>query len=141
MGGVKGWIIGALGLLTAGCAATDPALTELPPTATEAPVSAPETSPVPPLAEAYVPPDPTQVVGMRRTDVLRLLGEPSLVRTESTAEIWQYEHSGCVLDLFLYQNGRPDAREVVYFELRDRREGRKLTEAAARYCFGHILRA
>ncbi len=93
------------------------------------------------VAAPYVPPDPAQVVGMIQTDVLRLLGEPSLVRTESSGEVWQYRRSGCVMDLYLYRNGQPDVREVTYFELRDRQKGQKLSDLAARTCFGRILRA
>ncbi len=135
------WMLVALGLLAAGCAATGPVATEPGPQGAAAGVS-PSVPEIPAAAaEAYVPPDPAQVVGMLQSDVRRLLGEPTLVRTESSGEVWQYRNSGCVMDLFLYRNGRPDVREVVYFELRDRQEGQKLSDIAARYCFGHILRA
>ncbi len=144
-----GWMFAALGLLATACAAFDPVPTEPDPqgaatavsqsSAPEAPASLPEAPAA--VAEVYVPPDPAQVVGMIQSDVRRLLGKPSIVRTESSGEVWQYRHSGCVMDLFLYRNGRPDTREVVYFELRDRQEGQKLSDLAARYCFGHILRA
>ncbi len=136
---LRGWLFGMLALAAAGCVTTTD--TPAPQAAADPATTAPntETAAAPPPEEAYEPPDPTQVVGMRQHEVLRLLGEPSLIRTESTAEVWQYKHSGCVMDLFLYQNGQPNVSEVVYFELRDLEVGQHLPEMAARYCFGHML--
>ncbi len=134
----RAWLFGLLALATAGCVVTTDTPAPQAAAIQEAPIIDPAPTP-PPSVEAYEPPDPTQVVGMQQYEVLNLLGQPSLVRTEATAEVWQYKHSGCVLDLFLYQNGRPDVSEVVYFELRDLEEGQHLSEMAARYCFGHIL--
>ncbi len=138
-----GWLFGTLGLALTGCAVTSQSPDEpVPAAVVAAVVSVPEAEEAaPPEIETYVPPDPTQVVGMVQTDLRRLMGEPSLVRTEATAEVWQYRSAGCVMDLFLYRNGRGSGREVVYFEVRDVREGQRLSETAARYCFGHIIQA
>lgn len=43
------------------------------------------------------------IIGLDQLAVQKLLGEPGLVRREAPAEIWQYRHAGCVLDLFLYR--------------------------------------
>ena len=40
--------------------------------------------------------------GMRPSDVVGLLGEPDLRRSEPPGEIWQYRATDCVLDLFFY---------------------------------------
>ncbi len=57
----------------------------------------------PPLADEMADLDPTSVK--------TLLGEPSFVRRDPPAEIWQYRPAGCVLDLFLYPaNSEGDLR-------------------------------
>lgn len=92
--------------------------------------AAPEPDPEPIIDE-----DPEQLMGMDRQALTGLLGQPTLVRREAPAEIWQYSEADCVFDLFLYQAG-DDAR-VVYMEARDRDARR----AETRDCLNGILRA
>ena len=99
-------------------------------TQTVAVPTAPEADPEPVIDE-----DPEQLMGMDRQALNGLLGQPTLVRREAPAEIWQYSEMDCVFDLFLYETG-DDAR-VVYMEARDRAARR--TEA--RDCLNGILRA
>jgi hypothetical protein len=95
-------------------------------------------SPHPPEVAILPPPiddDPDQLMGLGREDLGALLGEPSLVRRENPAEIWQYQAKGCVFDVFLYDEaGR---YQVSYLEARDA-QARK-TEA--RPCLNQLLRA
>ena len=88
-----------------------------------------------PDPEPIIDEDPEQLMGMDRQALTGLLGQPTLVRREAPAEIWQYSETDCVFDLFLYQAG-DDAR-VVYMEARDRDARR----AEARDCLNDILRA
>jgi hypothetical protein len=55
-----------------------------------------------------------RLTGLRPTDLVALLGEPSLRRSDPPAELWQYRGAGCVLELYLYREG--DAWRVVHAE-------------------------
>jgi hypothetical protein len=92
---------------------------------------APEaTSPLPgpasPLPANHAPSDlahgPDRFEGLTGVDVIAALGDPSFRRRESPAEVWQYYGPGCILDLFLYDDG-PNAAAgatVTHAELRGR---------------------
>lgn len=51
------------------------------------------------------PPVTDDMADLNPAAVTALLGEPSFVRRDPPAEIWQYRPKGCVLDLFLYPQG------------------------------------
>lgn len=91
----------------------------------EHPVITPETvrtEPAPPAP----PPKPkisgTQLLGQNGAWVTAKLGTPTFVRTEKTANIWQYKNGICVLNLFLYVE-QDTAPRVLHFDARDA-EGR-----------------
>lgn len=71
--------------------------------------------------------------GMPVSEVSALLGPPSFVRRDAKAEIWQYFGPGCVLDLFVYDEG--GARRVLHHHLRSQVPG-KPVEAR---CFDDIV--
>ncbi|MFD2205095.1 hypothetical protein [Kiloniella antarctica] len=66
---------------------------------------------------ALLPPkiddNPEKLLGIDAQQLVEILGDPSLIRNESPAEIWQYSTKSCVLDLVLY-----DAK-TTYIEARD----------------------
>lgn len=78
--------------------------------------------------------DPQQLLGMDGTALNDLLGQPTLVRREGEAEIWQYRGDECVLDLFLYGG----MRQVEHVDLRDRGDA---SEKAVDACFVGIMEA
>lgn len=61
-------------------------------------------------------PDPQQMMGMKRSDLLVFLGTPTLRRSEPPAEVWQYLVRACVLHVFLFQNPGGDDYQVAYVE-------------------------
>ena len=63
-------------------------------------------------------PDPTELLGLDRLQVAKLLGNPSLLRQEPPAEVWLYKGRLCVLHLFLYQETPSPDYAVRYFEVR-----------------------
>jgi hypothetical protein len=74
-----------------------------------------------PPSDEVMPPAPAvsaaELIGISAEDLDRKLGQPSLLRRESPAEVWQYRNGTCVLDLFVYEEaGR---RRVVHLEARD----------------------
>lgn len=79
---------------------------------------------------------PQELVGRQASDLRRLLGEPDLIRREVGAEVWQYPAPGCVLFLYLYDNGK-GAREVTYLEARAKTRGPVPTAA----CIAETVRA
>ena len=106
--------IAALALLAGGlaaCAPTTPprptpASTPVPaaPKAEEAGTSTPAFDPMAfdparrPLSFA-----PDDLKGLDGAMLLTLLGEPTLIRAEPPAEVWQYRAETCVLDLVFYE--------------------------------------
>jgi hypothetical protein len=105
--------------------------------AAPAPVVTPE--PAPQVAarppEPPINDDPAQLLGLDRSGVAALLGDPDLIRRDSPAEIWQYVTADCVLDVVLYANGRGYA--VSYTEARDA----AAVVQAPRPCLNRLLRA
>lgn len=85
---------------------------------------------------AVLPPvddDPKQLLGLDRDALNEKLGEPTLVRRDGDAEVWQYRAEHCVLDLFLYGS----EKKVEHVDLRDREKG---DELSVRKCFADMLR-
>ena len=87
-------------------------------------------------ARAPVNDDPDQLMGLAPHAVNRLLGPPSLLRTELPAQVWQYTAADCVLDIYLYaEEERPDRSRVTYYEIRRA----ETASASARACFADII--
>ena len=84
-----------------------------------------ETAALPKAPEPVPSIDPASLIGQPRGALEARLGQPSLVRLEAPAEVWQYRGAACVLDFYLYPvagtkaGAREDPREVVYLEARD----------------------
>lgn len=72
----------------------------------------------------------TAVMGLDRSEVEQLLGRPGLVRRESPAEIWQYQTTSCVLDVFLYDEA--EGPRVTYVEARSTGAAEPIAAMAAR---------
>ena len=96
-----------------------------------------ETPPQPETRTANLPPpvDPQRIMGLTRAQLSDLLGKPHFRRRDITAEIWQYRHTECILDVFLYQSGN-DYR-VLHFEMR---QG-KAAAASRTRCLAALLNA
>ncbi len=61
-----------------------------------------------------------KLIGMRAKEISSLLGQPTLLRHEPPAQVWQYASDDCVLYVFLYRNRRDTGRSRVrYVESRD----------------------
>lgn len=96
-----------------------------------------ETPPPPETRTANLaaPVNPQRIMGLTRAQLSDLLGKPHFRRRDITAEIWQYRHTECILDVFLYESGN-DYR-VLHFEMR---QGK--AEAASRTrCLAALLNA
>lgn len=61
--------------------------------------------------------DPRRFIGAKPDFLLEELGQPSSLRKEAPAEVWQYRAEQCVLDIVLYEAS--DGPSVVYLEARD----------------------
>jgi hypothetical protein len=58
------------------------------------------------------------MIGVADRELAAALGEPSQVRRDEPAEIWQYRGQECVLDFYLYRANA--GLQVTYVEARDR---------------------
>ena len=61
-------------------------------------------------------------MGKGAGEVESLLGQPSLLREEQGAQVWQYASTGCVLLLYLYAD-ELNAFHVTHMEARGRGDG------------------
>jgi hypothetical protein len=146
-------------LLPAGCAAGEPPTAELRAALDQGRASLAAMGQLAPTATALPLPEPTpqaatqgEAVGLPRRgmrpggpraaahligagpgELRRLLGEPSLRRTEGEAEVWLYAGGGCALDLILYQEASAGLRVAHAAARANGAEPR--TEAA---CLGEI---
>lgn len=118
------------GLLTA-CAADDMAgfvpVAETPMKAAAAPGAAtpsstmsssngPEVAALPPLPHVTV----DEVLGFTRPDLLATFGPPAFRRIDKQAEILRFRGADCMLDVFLYHDGKDNtAGRVAHVEARD----------------------
>ena len=87
------------------------------------------------VAEPSIDDDPQQLYGLDSGALGTLLGQPSLIRNEAPAEIWQYRSQTCVFDIFFYESA--DQPRVTYIEARDDSAQR----IDARGCLNELLRA
>lgn len=121
----------AFSISLAGCAAapdksapaTSPETVEVSPTSTP---PAPSAAPVAAVTAVIqvAPPQPKitsrQLLGQLGPWVKRKMGEPQFVRTEKTANIWQYKNGTCVLNVFLYAENDTDTQpRVLHFDARN----------------------
>ncbi len=114
------------------------ALDPLAPEQALGPAAAPDqkTARAPVAPVASISDDPDQLMGLAPRAVSRLLGPPSLLRTETPAQVWQYTAADCVLDIYLYaEDGTPDQSRVTYYEIR----GTESPGSGARACFADII--
>jgi hypothetical protein len=93
-----------------------------PPTINQSP---PATAPAAPSL-ADLASDPQHFEGLDGKVVLAALGDPNFRRRETPAEVWQYYGPGCILDLFLYDEGQGSKTDldgkVAHAELRGRED-------------------
>jgi hypothetical protein len=92
-----------------------------PPAAPVVQPAVPEAAPAAPVAVATAPeppppPAPSILPGLTGAEVTRLIGTPRFRRAEEPAALWQYAAEGCVLDLYMRNDGS-DFR-VVHYEFR-----------------------
>ncbi|CCQ72228.1 hypothetical protein [Magnetospira sp. QH-2] len=148
---LRGWFAAALLLVAAGCGGTpspNPIAGNVgtsqsappAPSATAKPSSPPTQAaslpakprPAPkPKPRPVVP--PSELLKATAAQARSRLGPPDFVRHDPPAELWQYRGESCVLDLFLYKEGKTAV--VRHVETRPR-DGIVLTPAG---CYGTLL--
>jgi hypothetical protein len=62
-------------------------------------------------------PEPDNLIGYSPSRLKSLFGEPSFVRSDPPAELWQYKNASCIMDLYLYNDGS-DNFAVTHLEFR-----------------------
>ena len=88
---------------------------------------------------AAVNSDPKQLFGMDDAGLTNLLGAPVFQRHDAPAELWQYRHKSCVLDLYLYrESGDPGGGlRVQHYDVRSTSGG----GFPARDCLAALLKS
>ena len=138
------WFLAAVPLL-GGCLTTsDMSAQKVPaPTSTQAQDPPWPTKTLTPLKTAAVPkptkpiyPDIEALRGRESDQVTTLLGEPDFRRTDKPAELWQYRHDKCSVDLFLYPRAE-GGLSVDFLDVRNYGDQNLSLQA----CFVTILKA
>ncbi|MFN4281869.1 MAG: hypothetical protein ACK4NA_04420 [Alphaproteobacteria bacterium] len=97
--------------------------------------------PSPPPRE--LPPEPPKLEelrGLNAGELTQLLGKPTLLRAEATAQMWQYRGESCVLHLFLYPaGGAAGEARVSYVEARPRQTGAPAVTAGPSECLATLV--
>jgi hypothetical protein len=91
-----------------------------------------------PPAKAAPPPAPQvlhaagleSVIGAGKADLLRLLGKPRLDVAEGDAHKLQFAGESCVLDIYLYPQGKDGPLRATYAEARHPADARPVDRAA-----------
>lgn len=95
-------------------------------------VAAPDPAPAADsVAVAAVSADPARLKGMIPHQLTTLFGPPTLIRRDYPAEVWQYAGKGCVLDLYLYDEG--GTRTVAFYQVR------KQAPVSQKQCLGDLM--
>jgi hypothetical protein len=75
------------------------------------PLIEPEVAPESETPEVIVIPEPPIIVPSQQSlmgtgpdSLTRIFGEPSFVRRDPPAQLWQYKTTACIMDLYLYEN-------------------------------------
>jgi hypothetical protein len=87
------------------------------------------------------PPEPPKLEELRGLDaaqLTQLLGKPTLLRDEATAQMWQYRGETCVLHLFLYP-GSGGEKRVQYVEARPRQTGATAATTGPSECLATLV--
>ena len=93
------------------------------------------------MSRAALPPGPpvsladlrARIKGMEKSAIARLLGEPGFIRRDDPAEIWQYRGERCILDVFMYKDGK--SFTAAHVALRSRTVERPADEE----CYANIF--
>ena len=80
--------------------------------------------------------DPKLFLGQSPDQLKNSLGAPSILRTEGSVEIWQYQFSDCVVDFFFYGTGGKLA--ATHVDMRSPLLGGHLDRAACKYALHKI---
>lgn len=143
-------IVFAVMLVAIAACAVPPPVTPPASDTAAAPPAAPETAPAPPAAVATAPesppppspPAPSILRGLSGAEVTRLIGAPRFRRADDPAALWQYAAEGCILDLYLRNEG--GEYRVVHYEFRRDPTTAPAGTAAdgvdARACFAELAR-
>ncbi len=82
-------------------------------------------------------PEPEPVMGLDRKALSDLMGIPDFKRKDPPAEIWQYRAKDCILDVFLYGDGKGGPYTVTHLEIR----GSGDAPPAKKACLGGLQQA
>lgn len=102
----KIWILSVI--LIAGCQGQQAPVeqTPPPPIVEEVEVIVEPVIPVPPKPRLII----ENIMNLTPDTVQKILGEPSLIRTEKGVRVWLYKNSECVLHLYYYPSDNGDFR-------------------------------
>ena len=122
-------------LLVAACGPEEQQVVDTPP---PAPAEVPE----PVIAEKPEPAEPqfqmNTILGLATNSVEQILGDPSLKRIESAAEVWLYDNQFCNAHVYFYENDNGDL-QVEFIETSEEKNLMGLEGQRADFCISTFL--
>lgn len=108
----------------------------------ETPPPAPEVVPEPVIAEKPIPAEPafamSNIIGLQKSTVESILGQPSLKRVEKSAEVWLYDNQFCNAHVYFYENDNSDLH-VEFIETSEENNLMNLEGQRADFCISTFL--
>ncbi|MBL4603256.1 MAG: hypothetical protein JKY84_10945 [Emcibacteraceae bacterium] len=108
----------------------------------DTPPPAPVVVPEPTIAEKPKPAEPafqmSNIMGLQKDSVEKILGEPSLKRVEKAAEVWLYDNQFCNAHIYFYENDNSDMH-VEYVETSEEKNLMGLEGQRADFCISTFL--
>ena len=98
--------------------------------------------PIPVIADKPAPEEPrfqmSNIMGLTTGTVENIMGEPSLKRVESQAEVWLYDNQFCNAHVYFYENDNSDL-QVEYIETSEEKILMDLKGQRADFCISTFL--
>lgn len=69
-------------------------------------------------AESYIAKNPDALLMLTSAEAKIIFGQPTVIRHDNPAEIWQYQARNCVVDIYFYQNSSNTPSRIAYYEIR-----------------------
>ncbi len=105
-------------------------------------VDIPPPAPVAVVSPAPKPPEPrfkmSNIIGLEKTTVENIMGQPSLKRIEKEAEVWLYDNQFCNAHVYFYEDDNSDMH-AEYIETSEEKDLLKLTGQRADFCISTFL--
>lgn len=85
--------------------------------------------------------NPEKLIDLPGNEILSILNQPELIRSDAPTTIWQYRNAACVLDVYFTTNDKQALHApVVHYEIRSRAPGVAAGDDLRQRCVRDLVR-